>query len=152
MSKNQLAAAIAMITLIAPDGATDLSIGANTYHVKNGEVDVPRDVAHHAYAFGYTNKPLNRDEIEAEAERTRQAQAEMDAANAADATAAGDDTQIEPGHIAAFLARDPDVVIADLSALNDADLAAAESAEVEGQGREAVADAITAERAARASK
>jgi len=146
MSKNQLAVAVAMVTLLAPDGATELSIGSTNYTIKDGEVEVPLSVAHHAYAFGYTNKPLDRAEIEAETERVRQAQTEMDDANAAP------DGATEPGHIAAFLARPAKTVIADIPSLSDAELAEAEAAEVEGKSRETVADAIAAERTARAAK
>lgn len=133
------------VTLVAPEGATDLSIGAANYPVKGGKVTIPRGLAHHAYAFGYTNAPQDQAAIEAEAERVRKAQAEMDAANGQD-TGAGAD----PGTLAAFLGREAAEVIADLPSLPDADLTAAEEAEIAGQAREDVAAAIEAERARRA--
>lgn len=137
------------VTLVAPDGATDITIGGVNYAVKGGEVTIPREVVHHAYAFGYTNKPLDTAAIEAEADRVRAAQADMDAANAAAEAEAGEKFASEGEALAAFLARDAAAVIADLGGLPDVALTEAEAAEINGQAREDVVAAIEAERVRR---
>jgi hypothetical protein len=130
------------VELNAPEGATDLSIGGANYAVKGGRVRVPRELAGMAYQFGYTNVPVPNDEVEAEADRVRAAQAEMDKVNA---------VSVDADPIADFLNRDAADVIAELGALSDDELGQVASEEAAHSARETVVAAIADEQAKRAS-